>query len=406
MEASLYVHVPFCAGACDYCDFYSIAVKGEDPRLGRYVEVLLVEAKRLFEKIRPDSVPTLYIGGGTPSVLGAAGIGRLLTGLSGLISAFAPPPIEVTVEANPESCDEAFLAAAHQSGVTRLSLGVQTFHEPSRSAVRRIGGATDRLLALAAGYFSGSLSVDLISGLPFQDEKVLLEDIAAVLSYAPAHVSLYALTLERETALAAPLPHGDEADRLWLLGRDALEKAGYRQYEISNFCLDGKESRHNIRYWCMRNWLALGPAASATVINDETGNGIRYTIPPDVDRWLGAGGSGFSEDGGYKPLIEELDKASLIKETILMGFRYTEGPDEDLFRLRFGRSIEDRIPKTIAAWRSRGLFRNDRCALTKSGLLLLNPFLIGAFNELDASLWPPEKRGLQKYVASCSIDVI
>jgi oxygen-independent coproporphyrinogen-3 oxidase len=385
-EASLYVHVPFCAGACDYCDFYSVAVKGEDSRLDRFVDVLLAEGERLFKTYRPESIPTLYIGGGTPSVLGAAGIGRLLAGLSGLIAAFAPPPEEITVEANPESCDEAFLAAVRSGGVTRLSLGVQTFHGPSRLAVRRIGGAEAGRLALAARYFSGSLSVDLISGLPFQDERVLLDDIDAVLRYAPAHVSLYALTIDPETALAAPLPSIDEADSLWLCGRDALEKAGYGQYEVSNFCLEGKESRHNIRYWRMRDWLALGPAASATVINNETGSGFRYTIPPDVDRWLGAGGSGFSEDGGYKPLIEVLDKVSLIKETILMGFRYTEGPDEDLFRLRFGRNIEDFIPKTIAAWRSRGLFRKDRCALTKSGILLLNPFLVGAFNELDASL--------------------
>ena len=389
---SLYVHVPFCAGACDYCDFYSVAVKGEDSRLDRFVDVLLAEGERLFKTYKPESIPTLYIGGGTPSVLGAAGIGRLLAGLSGLIAAFAPPPQEITVEANPESCDEAFLAAARSGGVTRLSLGVQTFHEPSRRAVRRIGGAAAGRLALAAEYFPGALSVDLISGLPFQDEKVLLEDIAAVLSFAPVHVSLYALTLDAETTLAAPLPSGDEADSLWLYGRDALEKAGYGQYEVSNFSLDGKESRHNIRYWRMRNWLALGPAASATIINDETGNGLRYTIPPDVDRWLAAGGSGgcggcgFSEDGGYRPLIEELDKVSLIKETILMGFRYIEGPDESLFFHRFGRSIEDFIPKTIAAWRSRGLFRKDRCALTKAGILLLNPFLVGAFDELDASL--------------------
>ena len=387
---SLYVHVPFCAGACGYCDFYSVAVKGEDSRLERYVDVTLEEGKRLFETFRPESIPTLYIGGGTPSVLGAAGIGRLLAGLSGLIAALAPPPIEVTVEANPESSDEAFLAAARSGGVTRLSLGVQTFHEPSRLAVNRIGHGSGEIglhkrLALAAGYFPGALSVDLISGLPFQDERVLLDDIDAVLACAPAHVSLYALTLESETTLAAPLPRGDEADRLWLRGRDALEKAGYGQYEVSNFCLDGKESRHNIRYWRMRDWLALGPAASATVIDDETGSGFRYTIPPDADRWLAAGGCRFSEDDGYKPPIEELDKVSLIKETILMGFRYIEGPDEDLFRLRFGRNIGDFIPKTIAAWRSRGLFRKDKCALTKSGLLLLNPFLIGAFDELDAS---------------------
>jgi len=380
-EASLYVHVPFCAGACDYCDFYSTAVKGDDSRLERFVEVLLEEGKRLFEKFRPDSVPTLYIGGGTPSVLGDKSVARLLAGLSELITAFAPPPAEITVEANPESADEAFLAAARSGSVTRLSLGVQTFHEPSRFAVRRIGGTAAERLALAAGYFPGALSVDLITGLPFQDERALLNDIDMAISYAPAHVSLYALTLESETTLTAPLPRGDEADSLWLLGRDALEKAGYGQYEVSNFSLDGRESQHNIRYWRMRDWLALGPAASATIINNE--KGFRYTIQPDVDRWLEAEGCGFSEDSGYKPLIEELDKMSLIRETLLMGFRYIEGPDDALFRRRFGLNIEDCIPKTIAAWRSRGFFRKDKCALTKSGLVLLNRFLVEAFEELE-----------------------
>jgi len=402
MGASLYVHVPFCAGACDYCDFYSIAVKPDDPRLERFIETLLMEGKRLFEAFSPDSIPALYIGGGTPSVLGAAGIGRLLKGLSELIATFASPPREITVEANPESADEAFLTAAREGGATRLSLGVQTFYEPSRQAVNRTGpkpclcntqhtlgeSPLHRRLALAAGYFPGALSVDLISGLPFQDEKVLLADIDAVLSYAPAHVSLYALTLDPEIRLEASLPSalptGDEADRLWLCGRDALEKAGYGQYEVSNFCLAGRESKHNIRYWRMRNWLALGPAASATVINNEKGNGVRYTIPPDVDRWLEAGGCGFSWNSGYKPLIEELDTVSLIKETILMGFRYIEGPDEALFRRRFDRNIGDCIPHTIEAWRSRGLFRKDKCALTKSGMLLLNTFIVEAFIELDA----------------------
>ena len=386
-KASLYIHVPFCVGACDYCDFYSIAVKPEDSRLDRYIEILLEEGKRLFETFRLESIPTLYIGGGTPSVLGAAGIGRLLAGLSERIAAFAPSPLEITVEANPESCDEAFLTTARSGGVTRLSLGIQTFHGPSRSAVRRIGGITTAgRLSLAASYFPGALSVDLISGLPYQDEAALLDDIGAVLSHAPVHVSLYALTLDSETVLSAPLPSDDEADRLWLRGRDTLEKAGYGQYEVSNFCLDGRESRHNIRYWRMEGWLALGPAASATIVNNETGNGFRYTIPPDVDHWLLARGCGFSEDKGYRPLIEELNSLSLIKETMLMGFRYIEGPDEDLFRRRFARDIEDCVPKTIAAWRSRGLFRKDKCALTKSGMLLLNRFLVDAFDEVTFTL--------------------
>jgi oxygen-independent coproporphyrinogen-3 oxidase len=271
---------------------------------------------------------------------------------------------------------------------------VQSFHSPSRRALNRSGlepGSTklsSTKLSSAEScsaeswleYFSGALSADLISGLPFQNEKILINDINTVLSYRPAHISLYALTLEPDTPLAAKntarnfLPPADEADRLWLCGRDALEKASYAQYEVSNFCLDGKESLHNIRYWRMLSWLALGPAASGTIINDETGTGIRYANLPDVDQWIRDQGSGTKE---------ELDSLILMKETFLMGFRYIEGPDEELFQRRFRCGIGDCIPKTLERWRKRGLLQNKKNALTKEGLLFLDHFLAETFLELE-----------------------
>ncbi|MDR1353479.1 MAG: coproporphyrinogen III oxidase family protein, partial [Treponema sp.] len=281
MTASLYIHVPFCAGFCDYCDFYSEALENDDPRPSLYVERLLLDAELLFGKYNIGRVPTVYIGGGTPSALGASVIARLLKGINLLLP---NRPDEFTVEANPESSDEAFLAACGENGVSRLSAGVQSFNGRSRRAVHRRGGAgrLPRQLALIARYFPASFSADLLSGLPFQDEAALRRDIETTLAFRPAHVSLYSLALEEGTALAervraggrrggAGLPPAGEADRLWLLGRDALERAGYAQYEVSNFSLPGKESRHNIRYWRMENWLALGPGASGTIINDRTG---------------------------------------------------------------------------------------------------------------------------------------
>jgi len=386
METSLYIHVPFCAGACDYCDFYSVPIlplRSTDPRPERFVQTTLADAERLFQAFNPACLPTLYIGGGTPSVLGAAGILRLLGGLLRLITRYCAIPAEITIEANPESADEAFLAAAREAGASRLSLGVQSFHGPSRRAVHRVGPdetLLHRQLKLAAEYFPAAFSADLISGLPFQSAEVLHDDIEALLGHKPAHVSLYALTLEPGTPLAQSntLPSPDEADRLWLYGRDSLEEAGYRQYEVSNFCLDGCESRHNTRYWLMQNWLALGPAASGTIIDDESGTGFRYTIPPDIDSCLA------------EKVTDTLDSTTLIKETFLMGFRSTKGPDEDLFRRRFKRSIGEFIPSTLASWQARGLLRKDRLALTREGLLFLDPFLLDAFEELelDASLFP------------------
>jgi oxygen-independent coproporphyrinogen-3 oxidase len=419
-EASLYIHVPFCAGCCDYCDFYSIPVKPNDSRIAAYITRLLLDAALLFAEYSPASVPTVYVGGGTPSLLGPSGIARLLDG----IAAFLPaPPEELTVEANPESADRAFLEACRAHGTTRISLGVQTFHEPSRRLVHRVGEGVllPERLALTANIFPGAFSADLITGLPGQDETVLLRDIEKLLDYSPAHVSLYALTVEEGTPLArkqalaskqvagkqvlaskqvasrqvaarqvgraagpeARLPPAEEADRLWILGRDTLEQAGYEQYEVSNFAQDGKESRHNARYWRMESWLALGPAASATIIGRDAGNDTgtgarRWTVTPDVDAWLARGAA------EQPPVITEtLDPLTLLKETFMMGFRTKTGLDPALFERRFRLNPEAAAPFSFARWRERGLLQPEKPALTKAGLLLLDRFLVECFAELE-----------------------
>jgi oxygen-independent coproporphyrinogen-3 oxidase len=378
-SASLYVHIPFCAGACDYCDFYSVPAEPEDRRIDRYIGALLADAEKQIPRFEVKRIPTVYIGGGTPSLLGASRMERLLRGLGAL---WPEAPEEITVEANPESAGGDFLRACRDHGVSRISLGIQTFHEPSRRAVRRVGkGARlEEQLALVSRYYGGSFSADLITGLPYQDESVVSEDIKTLLSYGPAHVSLYALTAEEGTPLAEAakrpgfvLPRGDEADRLWITGRDALEQAGYAQYEVSNFALPGGRSAHNIRYWRMENWLGLGTAASGTVIDDDTGTGRRYTQPPDVEAYIAGSG----------PAEEALDRLTLMKETFLMGFRYIEGPDRALFARRFGPDMEEIIPETLARW--RGLLAPDRTALTPEGLLLLDPFLLDCFKEAERS---------------------
>ena len=367
--ASLYIHIPFCVDKkCDYCDFYSIPVKQDDPRIAFFVDTLIREGEKLFEKYQPLSVPTVYIGGGTPSILNPDEISRLLKWLNGIIARFSSScPIEVTIEANPESLDDDFLTAIREGGVTRLSLGIQTFHDPARRAIGRTGNGISlyKKLALAATYYPDAFSADLICGLPFQNNMNLLEDIITLISFKPAHISFYALSLNEDTEIVPPPK--DEADKLWISGRDALENAGYRQYEVSNFCRPGRESLHNLRYWLMHSWLALGPGASGTVVQKD--RAYRYTFPHRLDDW-------------NIPHTEELDTQTLIKDTFLMGFRYIEGPDEDLFMRRFNKCINELIPKTLDAWRSRGLIQSDKYALTKEGLLMLDRFLIEAFEEL------------------------
>jgi oxygen-independent coproporphyrinogen-3 oxidase len=323
-----------------------------------------------------------YIGGGTPSILGADEISRFLSGLGGLWNA---PPAEITVEANPESADEPFLRACLDGGVTRISLGVQSFYPPSRKAVHRTGSdavLTERL-RLVQAVFGGRFSADIITGLPFQDEQILLTDLEQIRAYSPDHISLYALTVEPGTPLETRsrlnetvLPDQDTADALWIAGRNALEQAGYEQYEVSNFSKTGKRAAHNIRYWRMENWLGLGSSGSSTIIDDAQGAGQRLTFAPDVSAY----------SAGAAPAVEPLDRLTLMQETFLMGFRYIDGIDETLFEKRFRTSVEACIPHALAAWRKKGLLQSEKPALAKEGLLFLDSFLRDAFEELASYL--------------------
>ncbi|MDR1095208.1 MAG: coproporphyrinogen III oxidase family protein [Spirochaetaceae bacterium] len=366
MTASLYTHIPFCVSKCAYCDFYSVPAVPGDPALARYVDWLLADIGGKIARYGVTAVPSVYVGGGTPSILGTDGIARLLSFVTAgteRASEERPVPVlpdaEITVEANPDTLDEPFLMTCKKHGVTRISIGVQTFNDACRNTVGRPGNGnmTEEKLALLNGIFPGAFSADLMSGLPGQNERVLLTDIERLLKYRPAHVSLYDM-----------IPHGtvsgllpeDRKAALWITGRDALLNAGYEQYEVSNFSLAARaRSAHNIRYWLMQSWIGAGTTASGTVIDDGKCAGIRET----------------------DSRVESLDSGTLMRETFLMGFRYCEGPDADLFRRRFHRSVEDTIPASLAKWEKRGVIRKGETKPTQNGLLFLDAFLRDCFAE-------------------------
>ncbi|MDR2576215.1 MAG: radical SAM family heme chaperone HemW [Treponema sp.] len=399
MTASLYIHVPFCSQKCDYCDFYSVPITpdtGTQALMDSYVDAVLGDIEDQINLFNVDNIPTVYIGGGTPSVLGLDRVTRLLTFIKTRLTDMGTAHVEFTVEANPESTDEAFLEACVEGGVSRISLGVQSFHESSRKAVHRTGSRAqiEKALALVTRYYPDGFSADLVTGLPFQSEAVIMEDIKTLLSFNPAHVSIYSLILEPQTPLgkaikqgAVSLPSSDEADQFWIAGRDLMESSRLRQYEVSNFCLPNKTCAHNIRYWRMENWLGAGPAASGTIINDETGTGKRLTYPADIKSYIKMPRPRINH-----AIIEELGRTDLIKETLLMGFRYCEGPDKALFKQRFGREIEDAIPKTISLWSKRDFFQTSQTLKpSKQGLLFVNSFLREAFEELEHFYYLPSR---------------
>jgi len=352
--ASLYIHIPFCSSFCDYCDFYSVDRNNyNDTFIDSFLNALISDINNQIHYFNINEIPTVYIGGGTPSILGSK-INILLKALKS-ISFFSP--IEFTIEANPEFINKEFLELCFEGGVNRLSLGVQSFNQKSRDAVNRKGSIDNLQNGLnLVSSFGCDFSTDLISGLPFQD---ISDDIKRVLSYGVQHISLYSLTLEKETPLYKKvknkeliLPCTEESDLLWLKGCDALINAGFEHYEISNFTKNGKKCMHNMRYWKMQNWIGAGPSASGTIIDGEKAR--RYTYSNDVDAYI------------KKPLLhtaiyEELDKNLLLKERILMGFRLRECPDN---------TFVEYIPKTLAKWQG------------KDKMLFLNSFLQDAFSEI------------------------
>ena len=369
---SLYIHVPFCSGAqetggkCDYCDFYSV-IPGNDDIISAFLDAVVRGINNQIKYFNVNEIPSVYIGGGTPSVLGKH-ISILFSALNE-IPFFAPA--EITVEANPESVTEEFLNICKEGGVNRLSLGVQTFNETSRKAVNRTGNVEilEERIAMCSKYFPDALNVDLITGLPYQNEKIIIDDIKKLLDFNPAHISLYSLSVEKNTNLEKRLRNKeislpDSEDSLWFLAKDTLEEVGFKQYEVSNFAKDDKKCLHNIGYWLMQGWLGIGPGASGTVVNEEEGSAKRFTFAPDVNAFIK---NPFIEGAVY----EEINKKDLLKESLLMGYRYIEGPDEELFKKRFGCGIEDCIPKTISLWKG------------KDKMLFLNKFMTEAFDELN-----------------------
>jgi oxygen-independent coproporphyrinogen-3 oxidase len=335
-----------------------------------YIKSVIEDIKYQLEYFNIDKVITAYIGGGTPSALGAQRLRVLLKALNA-IPCFSP--VEFSIEANPETLTEEFLSVCRKGGINRISIGVQTFNERARLAVNRIGQARliEKQLKLVSKFFSGGFSADIITGLPYQNEKSVSEDIKRILDFNPSHVSLYSLTVEKGTPLEKNiksgkilLPDGETSEFLWLTGRGALIDAGFDHYEVSNFALKGKRCLHNIRYWNMDGWLGAGPSASGTVINENDANAKRFTFASDLQLYI-------NSPCVHNAAIEELDSVALIRENLLMGYRLCEGMDGNKFRRRFGRAIEECIPQTLERWKEKDI------------MLFLNSFLIDAFSELS-----------------------
>jgi oxygen-independent coproporphyrinogen-3 oxidase len=313
----LYVHLPFCAHKCPYCDFFSVEGAGHDQE--RLVEVLLAEARLRA----PESPRTVFVGGGTPSYLDEAALRHLFDGLDE-VTGFRKSASEVTAECNPESLDAAKAEALRALGINRLSVGVQSLDPSTLAFFERPHDPDQALAAVEVARDGGfqSFSVDLIHGAPGESAQTFVRNLLHIIKLRPFHVSAYGLTYEPGTPLHAQLERGEfeaqnedqELDNLQLTD-EALLGAGYGRYEVSNFALSGHECSHNVNYWRNGTYIGVGPSAASLVAGCRSGNAR------SIQRWTQA----VEAEAAAPAWSERLDPRERLGETWWLGLRLTEG---------------------------------------------------------------------------------
>jgi oxygen-independent coproporphyrinogen-3 oxidase len=345
---ALYVHWPFCASKCPYCDFNSHVRERVDH--GRWREALLRELRREAGRSGRRPLASIFFGGGTPSLMEPDTAAALVAEARALFD--APDGLEVTLEANPTSVERGRLAAFRDAGVNRLSLGVQSLDEEALRFLGRRHDAAEAVAALeAARALFPRLSFDLIYARPGQSEAAWRAELRRALELAADHLSLYQLTIEPGTRFATEhargafaLPEGDEAARLYTATTEEAERFGLLPYEVSNYARPGAESRHNLAYWRYADYAGIGPGAHGRVgLADGTLLATRRHRAPEV--WaerVERCGHGSQGDAVVSP-------RERAREMLLMGLRLDEGIDEARFASRTTMALDDAVELDVLA---------------------------------------------------------
>ncbi len=370
---SLYVHVPWCLRKCPYCDFNSHALRGELDG-DRYVDALLADLGLDLAAIAGRPLQSIFIGGGTPSLLEPAAIGRLLTGVAARCELAAD--CEITLEANPGTVETKRFTGYRAAGVNRLSIGVQSLNAAKLQALGRIHGVAEARAAARAARAAGfdNFNLDLMFGLPQQTTVEALADLQGALELTPSHLSWYQLTLEPNTAFhhaPPPLPDDDLVADTQAAGQAVLTRAGFVQYEVSAYARAGRQCRHNLNYWTFGDYLGIGAGAHAKLTSPD-GDIVRRWRVRHPEDYLARAGTAAAVAGA-----RVLDATELGIEFMLNALRLRTGVEESLYAARTGQPLSQ-LAAALTSARERGLLLPDALRATELGWCFLND-LIGLF---------------------------
>ena len=375
----IYIHIPFCASKCSYCDFYSLS--GCDYLMDEYQDALIEHIEESAHSIQNYEVDSIYFGGGTPSYYGADRIVQILDLLK--LNGNVRLDAEITVECNPDSISPTALKLLREEGVNRLSIGVQATDNNLLKLIGRRHSFQQAQKAFRDARLAGfdNISLDLMYGLPSQTKRDWADTLAQIVELHPEHISAYALKLEPGTRMygeyrGSPiLPDDDEQADMYSYAAEMLERYGYRQYEISNFAAPGFESKHNLKYWNLDDYISFGPGAHSCVGN------IRYSFVRDLKEYI----SGVRRKVSLVDEYEEVSPLERSVEYIMLGMRTSRGISR--------RDYIDRcqcdwrpIEQVLRAFEAKGWVRQtgDRWHFTVPGFLISNT-LIGIMLETQAS---------------------
>lgn len=351
-ELSLYIHIPFCVRKCGYCDFLS--APADEKARDRYVQALLMEIERYQGTETADrKIKTLYIGGGTPSILSVDQLDRIIQKIKCTFNFYGD--IEASMEMNPGTASKEKCRALYQMGINRLSIGLQSTNDKELKTLGRIHSYEDFLNTYTWCREAGfqNINVDLMAALPYQTVESYTSGLRKIIRLAPEHISAYSLILEEGTPFyqkynsgCYPLPDEEQERLMYRETEQILAQAGYERYEISNYAKKGYACRHNLVYWQGGDYLGLGLGSASYM------DGVRFHNTTDFNTYV--------DQGAYVEDREVLSVQAKMEEFMFLGLRVMEGVSGTEFEKRFGKTMEDVYGDVLRKHEEEGLLRIER----------------------------------------------